>query len=218
MAIIEQHYQHRCTNPSDIYQHLPTLKRYAADCEHVTEFGVRTVVSTWAFLAGLASRPSGTRKRMVSVDPIHPRDAGGDLETAQKAAVEATVDFTFVQADDRHIEIETTDLLFIDTWHSYDQLKAELELHARKARRFIILHDTETYALSGEGGQRGIKPALDEFLAAHLSWRVREHFAHCNGLTVLDRDPNRCPRWGCETVLRDGLCHNYGCETEILPK
>lgn len=36
---------------SDINELLPHIVRFAQDVEHVTEFGVRDVVSTWALLA-----------------------------------------------------------------------------------------------------------------------------------------------------------------------
>ena len=36
--------------PSDINEHISTLIKYGSECEHITEMGVRWVVSTWAFL------------------------------------------------------------------------------------------------------------------------------------------------------------------------
>ncbi len=42
-------YNNLCNEKSDINEHLPTLKRYAEKCDHITEMGVRSVVSTWAF-------------------------------------------------------------------------------------------------------------------------------------------------------------------------
>ena len=58
---LEQIYYQKCNSPSDINEHLPTLKRYADECEHITEMGVRWVVSTYAFLM---SKP----KKLVSID------------------------------------------------------------------------------------------------------------------------------------------------------
>ena len=43
---------YRCNLVSDINEHLPTLKRYAEDCDHITEMGVRWLVSTIAFMMG----------------------------------------------------------------------------------------------------------------------------------------------------------------------
>jgi hypothetical protein len=209
---IEEKYQAACKMPSDIFEHLPTLRRYAAECRYVTELGVRTIVSTWAFLAGLkegkaeslrlkakggegeAAVPEAGAPRLVSVDMFHPRDAGGDLDEVIRLAAAEGIGFEFILADDRQVELTPTDLLFVDTWHSYEQLKAELGLHAVKAQKFIILHDTETYAIKGETMDpkaicAGLKPALDEFLFSHEGrhWFVLEEFHNCNGLMVLAR-------------------------------
>ena len=54
MSKIQENFNFYCQQPSDINQHLPTLKRYSDQCEVVVEMGVRNVVSTWAFLASNA--------------------------------------------------------------------------------------------------------------------------------------------------------------------
>ena len=77
--------------------------------------------------------------------------------------------------------------MFIDTWHCYDQLKRELALHSSKVSKYIAFHDVETYGIEGEGfpsmdanhpqrnnlnDEKGIRPAIDEFLLANNDWRV----------------------------------------------
>ena len=52
MTELEIKYNELCVTPSDINEHLPTLKVYAEQCEHVTEMGVRGIVSTYALLMG----------------------------------------------------------------------------------------------------------------------------------------------------------------------
>ena len=39
------------------------------------------------------------------------------------------------------ITIEQTDLLFIDTFHNYDQVLQELRLHAKHVNKFIVFHE-----------------------------------------------------------------------------
>lgn len=171
--MIEQKYNELCQKPSDINEHLPVLKKYAAECTHVTEMGVRWVVSTWAFLA---AKP----EKLVSYDVnYHP-----NVKEAQDAAGDS---FQFIQSNVLETEIEETDLLFIDTWHVYGQLQKELEKHAEKARKYIILHDTSTFGLRGEDGGKGLKTALNEFLEKNVSWVIKEEFTNNNGLTVLER-------------------------------
>jgi hypothetical protein len=59
--IIYNKFEYLSNKPSDINEHLPILKKYASQCSHITEMGVRTGVSTWSFLA---SNP----KKMISYD------------------------------------------------------------------------------------------------------------------------------------------------------
>lgn len=180
MTIVEQKFAELSATPSDINEHLITLRYYADQCSHVTELGVRRGVSTWAFLSSMA-------KRVVSVDVNHPDDFGGSLQEMRTASAEAMIDFTFILADDLSIELEETDLLFIDTLHTYGHLSKELKLHAGKARKYIIFHDTVTYATVGLDGGEGLKRAIDEFLAEHTEWKVKKDYQNNNGLLILDR-------------------------------
>ena len=79
------------------------------------------------------------------------------------------------------------DFLFIDTLHDYDQLKEELRIHSSAARKYIGLHDTETFAENGETrGKEGIWRAVEEFVSQG-EWKIKERFRNNNGLTILSR-------------------------------
>lgn len=181
----------------DISEHLRTLARVAEGCEHVTEMGVRWVCSSWGLLLG---RP----KRLTSYDvnPVNPEMLA---ELARIAGNQGT-EFRFVQANVLNLSIEPTDVLFIDTLHSYRQLKTELYLHADMAKKHIVLHDTVTFGSHDEGSvdlsvlprplaeligalpdRHGLMAAVDEFLSVHSEWRVAEQHFHNNGLMVLTR-------------------------------
>lgn len=174
-CITELYYQARYT-PSDINEHVPTLNRLAGDCQRVTEMGVRSGVSTAAFLF---ARPDSIT--------CYDLDQHQNIATFAGAALEAGIDFTFVQGDVLTQRIAETDLLFLDTYHTYDQVRQELILHAGQVRRYLVLHDTTTFAVQGEGGQTGIWAAVQEFLASHPEWRLAEKYENNNGLTVLAR-------------------------------
>ena len=78
--------------------------------------------------------------------------------------------------------------LFIDTNHNYSQIKEELRLHAEKVSRFIVMHDTTTFADHSEDNlPPGMWQAIEEFLAAHPEWTLMARFHHNNGLTILKR-------------------------------
>jgi GT2 family glycosyltransferase len=167
-------YQAACSTPSDIHEHLPTLHALAKECRHVTEFGTRTGISTTALLlAQPETLVCYDLRRFPQVDRL--------------SELAGRVRFVFHQADVRTVAIEETDLLFIDSWHVYRQLQEELRLHAAKVRKYLVLHDTTTYAEKGEtDGHRGLWPAVEEFLAKR-TFRIKQRFENNNGLTVLER-------------------------------
>lgn len=174
-------YVEKCETPSDINELLPILKKYAENCDHVTEMGVRWVVSTYALMMGMP-------KKLVSYDIVSIENFGVSVSELKKVAGDNNVVYDFIVADTTNLEIEETDLLFIDTWHVYPQLKKELELHAKKVRKYIAFHDTETFEYLGEDeGYAGLWPAIEEFLDENKDWVISERFAHCNGLTVLKK-------------------------------
>jgi hypothetical protein len=99
------------------------------------------------------------------------------------------------------------DLLFIDTWHIYGQLKRELNHFKDNINKYIIMHDT---TVDGEFGEtlrtnmdglkqsqetgipldeiyKGLMPAIYEFLTDNPNWVIKEIFENNNGLTVLER-------------------------------
>jgi len=168
---IKKRYEYLCERESDINQHLPTFYEYGTRVDHITEFGVRSGLSTIAFLH---SNP----KQLVSYD-INPYS----LITSDQCP-----NFKFIQTDVLNVEIEETDLLFIDTYHSYWQLTAELKLHANQVRRYIVVHDTETFGYIGEDRQSpGVSQAIEDFVLRRPEWRVVGVWTNNNGLTILKR-------------------------------
>ena len=62
MNQIQSKYTSLCYTYSDINEHLPTLYRYASQCESILELGVRGCVSSWAFAFGLLSNGKNIKK------------------------------------------------------------------------------------------------------------------------------------------------------------
>ena len=115
MSILEQNYNRVCNKISDINEHLPTLKKYASECEHITEIGVRAINSTWGLLAG---KP----KKLISYDIFFagpPMFPDADIASVFAAAREENIVYGFIQQSSLEANIEPTDLLFLDTWHVY---------------------------------------------------------------------------------------------------
>ena len=176
MYDFNQTYIEACNTPGDINEHLPTLDRLAKDCKHVTEFGVREGVSTIVWFNN-------------DVEVV-----GYDLYLTPRAAEL----FTHAKADNKPVEykitnilsletIEETDLLFIDSYHVYEQCKFELTKFGNRARKYIVFHDTELFGRRGEHKGDGLLLAIAEFLIYNPHWIVKEHHKNNNGLTVLER-------------------------------
>ena len=164
---------------TDINEHLPMLYYLAQQCDHVTEFGVRTGASTLAFLHGLQGRPATLRSYDIN-------DQYGVQDSLTKWT---RVEWTFSICSTLSITpIEPTDLLFVDTLHNYDQVRQELALHGDAARRWIVFHDTETFGTVGDDGGRGINQAITEWLEAKPEWRIVYRTHRNNGLTVIERE------------------------------
>jgi hypothetical protein len=201
MSVIEQKYIFNCKNPSDINEHLPTLKKYADDCSHITECGVRFVVSSYAFALSLKDKENN---KLVQVD-LKKYDQN---VTFEKECANENVNMIFYEQSDLDCPLEKTELLFIDTWHIYGHLKRELARWNSYVVKYIIMHDTTTDAIHGETFRvgwdpkkqsietgipfeeitKGLWPAIEEFLAEHPEWKIKERFMNNNGLTILSRN------------------------------
>jgi len=180
---LEELYQQAIQSSTDIGQHLPALRRYAAPCHHITEFGVRSGCSTAALLAGLADLGTG-KLTSYDVQPFIRSD-----EFVEAAKLEG-VEFRFYQRDDLAIAIEPTDLLFIDTIHTYRQLDEELRRHEEYVGRWIILHDTYTDDYPDSPGSSGMTMWIAILkLCAKGSWKILDDNPNQFGLTVLERVP-----------------------------
>jgi len=156
---------------SDINEHIPVMHKYANECNHITEFGVRTGVSTWAWLA--------SRAKVIRCFDIE--NVINNLEHHIYSAKDTKKDFTFtcVNTIADKLEIEPTDLLFIDTEHTYEQCSKELKMHAHNVRKYLIFHDTTIC--------QELNKAINEFLQSNKEWKVKEILTNNNGLTVLER-------------------------------
>ena len=173
---IDESYRWHCWTPSDIAELLPVLRKYGEQCEHITEFGVRGGCSTSAWLA---ARP----KKLVCYDiGRYP-----EVDEIARLAKEGGIEFEFRQENTAEATIEKTDLLFIDTVHNAYQLEHELLFNYKGVKKFIIIHDTHTYGVIGEGGAAGLWLTILRFLIDNPSWKLLEHRPESNGLTVLQR-------------------------------
>lgn len=202
-SVLDLNYSNHCNQYSDIYEHLPTLYEYGKLCNHITECGVRGVVSSYAFANALKDKPEN---KLVQIDLA----TNDNIINFQTECKDENVNVVFHQESDLTCPLEQTDLLFIDTWHVYGHLKRELNRWNSYVNKYIIMHDTTVDEWLGETIRigwspeeqseqtgipvdeitKGVWPAIDEFLKSHPEWVIKERYYNNNGLTILERIAN----------------------------
>lgn len=159
---------------ADIAEHLPTLTNYASVCESVTEFGFRTGTSLKALIDG--------KPRRATTYDLHFHAS----DIMKFNGVEAQV--KFCKENTAGTVIEETDLLFIDSLHTYQHLSIELKNNHHMVKKYLIFHDVQTYGSKSEDGtEPGLTAAIFEFLRQRPEWGVDYYTHECNGLLVLKR-------------------------------
>lgn len=170
---------------SDISAHLPFLEFLASreEVESVTEFGTRGCYSTSAFIAGCRGKVKSYDLHWnTDIDYLYRLQEEGKLPCK----------WFFEQGDTLKIApIEPTDILFIDTLHTYKQVIGELNRHAKNVGQYIAFHDTSIYSQGTVSVDRpneaGILKAVDEFLVNNPQWKEVYRVEYNHGLLVLEK-------------------------------
>jgi hypothetical protein len=188
MQSIEHLFLQKRNTPSDINEHMDVLYEYAKKCETIAEFGVRRVVSSYAFAH---ARP----KELLCLDIDYNQDVANFMEICKNE----NINMTFVKDSSLTYELKHDyDLLFIDTLHDFNQLTGELKKHNSKIKKYIIFHDTIYWGnknedpITGEakletGENVGLVPAIKSFLKENKEWKEVCTYTNNNGLTILER-------------------------------
>lgn len=190
---ILERYERLINTPSDINEHLPVLFELAKEVGSIVELGTRNCVSATAFMAAFLF----TDKVLYSYDLYRSNDVG---------EFEKFDNFHFFNDDALDVQIPNADLLFVDTLHTYFQLTSELNIHSKNINKYIVLHDTVSYAYGDEsfyseqecmimsekvkkGEKMGLVNAMNDFLLKDdgLNWTIHKAYENNNGLTILKR-------------------------------
>lgn len=147
-----------------------TYKKYAEMVDSIVEFGVYTGLSTTAFLAG---KPKKLRSYDITDTNL------SILPELYTYAKNNNIDFQFIMGNSLEVNIERTDLLFIDTVHKRRHTEAELIRHVKDVKKYIIFHDTTAWP--------GVFEAAVDFLIKNNDWHILEHCNKNSGLLVLKK-------------------------------
>ena len=215
MNKLEEKFKFLCYIPSDINEHLITIKELTQECSSVFETGVRGVVSSYAFLYGLVNNNNNTNKKTLLLNDLVECDINEFMEISKPY----NINIKYIWKNNLEIDFledENYDLTFIDTWHVYGQLKRELEKFSKITNKYIVMHDTEIDGINGETRRpsglyydlfiqdnlddlikktkipkeeilNGLKPAINEFINNNKDWEIYKTYNNNNGLTILKK-------------------------------
>ena len=196
--LIDIMYYNMCQNYSNIHEHLPTLKKYADECNSIIQLGYDQGNAVWAFIAS-----NYYKNKLLLVDN-NPKYILDILDITNKL----NLNFSYKWCNYLDLEVnETFDLTFIDTWHVYGQMKRELAKFSKITNKYIIMHDTTVDEWYGESIRMGhdiieeskksgfpeeeiisgVWPAIIEFLTNNKEWVLHERYTNNNGLTILKK-------------------------------
>jgi FkbM family methyltransferase len=199
---IKEKFNFECNRFSDINEHLTTLYTYAKECETIIECGVRGCVSSWALASGLID--NNKTKKSIMLNDLEVCDIDLFLNLTKNIGLNVS----YYWCSDLDLQIsENVDMTFIDTFHVYGQLKRELDKFSKITNKYIIMHDTTVDEIYGECIRsnmnayelsiitgfpieeinKGLQPAIDEFLTCNSEWILHEKYKNNNGLTILKK-------------------------------
>lgn len=104
-----------------------------------------------------------------------------------------------------YVHHNTVDILAIDTWNIYGQLQKELKHHSKYITKYIIIYNTHIYryhsinvinnynielemyntGFSKEEIEKGLYPAIEDFIKENPKWKIHYESTIDNGYTVL---------------------------------
>ena len=193
---------------NDINEHLNTMVNYTKDSESVLALCWQGSQVFWTLAHGLLSNKTSEQKKNIYYNNIINFDTE-EFTNVTRHLKNLSVTFSKEEFYQYELPSEqpTVDVLFIDSWHVYGCMKRELAKYAPKTNKYIMMHDTTVDEWDGETIRsglnadeqsqkygipiyeinRGVWPAIQEFLNDNPQWKIKERFTNNHGFTVLER-------------------------------
>lgn len=159
---------------TDINEHLESIYQYVKGCNLAVSLGVSRGYSAFALMLGCQNH--------ITIDPNPNSEA---LEFLKEYF--GTKSKVIIQETSEPIDLEEFDVLFIDYVHTAECVEKELKAYAKKAKKFIFFHDTQTFGDTGEDGKEGIKKPILDFLLANEEWKIVYCESKNNGMIILGK-------------------------------
>ncbi len=152
---------------------METLRDLAAKCTHVTQIGIWGTPSRIALAIG-------TRGKFIDYSSAQ-RPEWSELKQFMNDRFEGK------ELPANGLEIEETELLFIDTYHNEVETFNLLTKHSPKVQKYLVIHTTEIFGETGDDGGPGVLPGLRLFVQANRVWTTIRQDRNNYGLLVLSR-------------------------------
>jgi hypothetical protein len=174
---LSEWYEAAKKNPCDFHEHVDTLRDLVKKCDHVTQIGIWGKPSRVAIAVGTLSNVGNAV--FVDYSPAQ-RPEWTDLKRFLGDNFEGKEWQPFA-------EIDETDLLFIDTYHTAEETLNLFNKLAPKVRKYLVVHTTEIYGEKGDNGGPGVLVGVRQFVHENREWTVIRQDRNNYGLVVLSR-------------------------------
>lgn len=183
---------------------MPILEDLASECRTILELGAKKSMVTWALLHGLCIQSSLSRSKLKFY--ILNDTQSFNVNDLIRLTETHGVLLEFYWQDDLTLDVRRrVDMVVIDTIRIYAHLKLELQKFSQVAERFLVILNTVIYGTEGEfvhdkkqthricsmygysehDVDRGLMPAIAEFLETSNDWSIHEVSRQGHGMVVL---------------------------------
>lgn len=190
------------------------------ECTIITQIGSYSDAQSSKILKVLAKdRNLPDKKKITFIDLAFPEPKA--YARLKKFAKKNKIHLFFWRVEDAYIEIESTDMLYIDSLRTYYHLSHELRTFSKNVRKYIciprmyvedVLEEGEEAEYTGNFSEyhvplftnkRGVWTAVRDFLETHPEWEMDSRFLEKNrGLLVLKRTNQfTCPTYHAHKKL-----------------
>jgi len=187
-------YDAQAQAPDAMAHHMPALRELASEVDLAAEIGIRRGSSTLALLTGCKGDVWSCDIEHLPLHNVIANANGRDGRSWRR--------WYMPSEQWEWPEGATVGLLCIDGYHTYSQVKAELDRFADRVTHTLVFHDTMSCGTQGDGiankaihksemmdDKLGIRLAIDELMIRDPSWRIASHDPEASGLLVLRRWP-----------------------------